>query len=142
MSGSGPTPMALGPFRFRAHGFGFGDIQRQTDTAWAEIETAGQWNALQWTGPRSDQITINGVLFPHEWGGLGTLEAMRLAATSGVPLMLVNLGGLIFGRYAIQSIEEDGSHHDRVGTPRKKTWSIVLKRMPLRLSVLSAFGVG
>ncbi len=68
---SGPVTMALGPFMFRSHGFGYTDVSRKLDTTWAEIETAGRLNALQWTGPRSEVVTINGVLFPAEWGGTG-----------------------------------------------------------------------
>ncbi len=93
MTWAGPVTMALGPFMFRAHGFGYTGVGRKLDTTWAEIETAGRLNALQWTGPRSEVVTINGVLFPQEFGGAATLEGVRLAAKSGMPLMLVSLGG-------------------------------------------------
>ena len=138
---SGPVTMALGPFMFRAHGFGYTDVRRQLDTTWAEIETAGRLNALQWTGPRSEAITISGVLFPAEWGGSGTLEGVRLAAKNGIPLMMVSLGGMVFGSHAIQKIDEDRSYHDRFSVPGKIAYAIELKRIGSGYSLLSLLGV-
>jgi phage protein U len=133
--------MALGPFMFRAHGFGYTDVSRKLDTTWAEIETAGRLNALQWTGPRSETITINGVLFPNEWGGSSTLEGVRLAAKNGIPLMLVSLGGLVFGSHAIQKVDEDRTVHDRLGTPGRNAYAIEVKRIGSGISLLSSLGV-
>jgi phage protein U len=132
--------MALGPFMFRAHGFGYNGLGRKLDTTWAEIETAGRLNALQWTGPRSEAVTINGVLFPQEFGGIGTLEGARLAAKSGLPLMLVSLGGKVFGSHAIQKIDEDRGFHDRYGTPGRNAYTIEVKRIGAGFSLLSLLG--
>lgn len=138
---AGSVTMALGPFAFRAHGFGYTDVGRKLDTSWAEIETAGRLNALQWTGPRSETVSINGVLFPQEFGGATTLEGVRLAAKSGIPLMLVSLGGKVFGSHAIQKLDEDRSYHDRNGTPGRNAYSIELKRVGAGFSLLSLLGV-
>ncbi|AUQ89414.1 MULTISPECIES: phage tail protein [Phaeobacter] len=138
---AGPVTMALGPFAFRAHGFGYTDVGRKLDTSWAEIETAGRLNALQWTGPRNETVSINGVLFPQEFGGATTLEGVRLAAKSGIPLVLVSLGGRVFGSHAIQKVDEDRSYHDRNGTPGRNAYSIELKRVGAGFSLLSLLGV-
>ncbi|MBB5515755.1 hypothetical protein FHS89_001775 [Rubricella aquisinus] len=137
---SGPVTLALGPFMFRAHGFGFAGMARKLDTSWAEVETVGQLNDLQWTGPRSEIVTINGVLFPKEFGGATTLEGVRLAAKNGVPLMLVSLGGMVMGRHAIQKLDEDRSFHDRFGAPGRNAYTLELKRM--QSSVLDALRNG
>ena len=138
---AGPVTMALGPFMFHAHGFGYTGVGRKLDTSWAEIETAGRFNALQWTGPRSEVVTITGVLFPKEFGGAGTLESVRLAATSGVPLMLVSLGGKVFGSHAIQKVDEDRAFHDRFGAPGRNAYTIEVKRLGAGFSLLSLLGV-
>ncbi|AUR06978.1 phage tail protein [Phaeobacter inhibens] len=138
---AGPVTMALGPFAFRAHGFGYTDVGRKLDTSWAEIETTGRLNALQWTGPRNETVSINGVLFPQEFGGATTLEGVRLAAKSGIPLVLVSLGGKVFGSHAIQKVDEDRSYHDRNGTPGRNAYSIELKRVGAGFSLLSLLGV-
>jgi phage protein U len=110
------------------------------DTTWAEIETTGRLNALQWTGPRSETITITGVLFPAEWGGASTLEGVRLAANNGIPLMLVSLGGKVFGSHTIQKIDEDRTYHDRFGTPGRNAYTIEVKRIGSGFSLLSLLG--
>lgn len=133
--------MALGPFLFRSHGFGYTDVSRKLDTTWAEIEIAGRINALQWTGPRSEVVTINGVLFPSEWGGAATLEGVRLAAKNGIPQMLVSLEGKVFGSQAIQKVDEDRAFHDRFGAPGRNAYSIELKRVGSGFSLLSLLGV-
>lgn len=138
---SGPVTMALGPFMFHAHGFGYTDVSRKLDTTWAEIETVGRLNALQWTGPRSEVVTINGVLFPAAWGGSVTLEGVRLAAKNGIPLMLVSLGGMVFGSHAIQKVDEDRGYHDRYGAPGRNAYSIEVKRIGSGFSLLSLLGV-
>jgi phage protein U len=132
--------MALGPFVFQAHGFGFTGLQRKLDTSWAELETVGRMNALQWTGPRSEAVTVSGVLFPLEFGGQRSLEGIRLAAVNGVPLMLVSLGGAVFGRYAVQGVEEDRAFHDRRGAPRRNAYSLQLRKLTGGQSLFALFG--
>lgn len=106
------------------------------------METAGRFNDLQWTGPRSETVIINGVLFPQEFGGTVTLGAVRLAAKHGRRLMLVSLGGKIFGRHAIQKIEESQEYHNRHGLPGKVSYSIELRRASASASLLSRLGIG
>lgn len=138
---AGPVTMALGPFMFRAHGFGYSDVGRNLNTPWAELKTVGRPDALQWTGPTSETVKISGVLFPEEFGGLGTLEGLRLAARNGIPLFLVSLGGGIFGRQAIQRIEEERKYHTRRGLPRKNSYSIEVRKLGSGLSLSSLFGI-
>jgi phage protein U len=126
---------------FRAHGFGYTGVGRKLDTTWAEIETVGRLNDLQWTGPRTEVVTINGVLFPQEFGGAGTLEGVRLAAKSGMPLMLVSLGGKIFGSHAVQKVDEDRAFHDRYGTPGRNAFTIEVKRIGTGFSLPSLLGI-
>ncbi len=137
---AGPVTMALGAFMFRAHGFGYTDLERTLDTSWAELNTAGRLNALQWTGPKSDVVVIKGVLFPKAFGGTTTLEGVKLAAKNGVPLMLVSLGGRIFGRYAIQKVTDAGTLHDRNGTPLRDAYTLELKRSSGGISLRSLIG--
>ena len=87
---SGPTPMALGAFAFEAHGFGFQGLQRRVQTPWADVAVAQTLNQQQWTGPTSEEVTINGVVFQVEFGGQGSLDGIVAAANAGVPLMLVS----------------------------------------------------
>jgi phage protein U len=89
---------------------------------------AGGLNSLQFTGGESDSLTIKGVLFPHEFGGLESLVGLRNAAEAGTPLMFVNLAGQIFGLHVIESVDEDRSLLDRNGRPMRDAYSLSLKR--------------
>ncbi|WP_107992062.1 phage tail protein [Breoghania corrubedonensis] len=125
---AGPTGMALGGFAFEALGFSYEDVGRTLSTPWAKQAVAQRFDALQWTGPGEDEIEIKGAIFPQEFGGTASLEGLRQAAQTGVALMMVSLGGTIFGYHTIQSISEDRSYHDAFGQPRKNAYRIKLLR--------------
>lgn len=125
-----PTPMALGPFMFESLSFGYTGIRRNLSTRWADIATVGGLNSLQWTGGDDDTVEIGGVIFPHEFGGLGNLEGLRGAAMSGAVLSLVSLGGNVYGMFVVEGVSEDQSYHDALGQPRKDVFRIRLKLYP------------
>lgn len=143
---AGPTPMTLGHYAFQALGFSYQDLARHLDTPWAKIEVCGRMEALHWTGPTSETITIKGVLFPEEWGGLGTLEGARRAAKAGAVLPLITGDGAILGRFVIEGIEEDRSAHDALGRPRRDAYSIKLRAISGSgggaLGILSGLALG
>jgi len=134
---SGPVPMALGPFKFKAHGLGFTEMERKLDATWAELETAGRLNALQWTGPTSEVITIKGVAFPAEFGGEGTLNGIKMSARLGVPQILLSGGGRIYGLHAIEGVDEEGGYYDRKGAPARVGYSLKLRKIGFGFSLLS-----
>ncbi len=124
----GPSPMALGPHTFEALGFAFTDISEDVDTPWREVEVAMRAEVLQWLGPKNDQFTIKGALFPEEFGGLDTLDALKRDAKAGLPMMMVTRDGTIHGLMAVQKITAERSAMKGDASPRKVTYSIVLKR--------------
>ncbi len=121
-------PMALGPFGFHALRLGYSGLMRDLGTRWAEIQTVGGLNRLQWTGGDGDAITIDGVVFPEAFGGLAALEGIRAAALSGQVLPLVTLAGNVYGMQVIEGVSEDQSYHTRFGLPRKDEYRIYLRR--------------
>ncbi|MEI9428745.1 phage tail protein [Mesorhizobium sp. Cs1299R1N3] len=127
---SGPVTMSLGPYAFEALGFGYTDVGRNLDVPWVDIPVASGFNPLQFTGPKSDSVTIKGVLFPIALGGAAGLEGIRKAGIAGKPLMLVSLGGKIFGNYVVEGVKEDRTYHDRRGTPGQNSYEISLKYYP------------
>jgi phage protein U len=137
---AGPVVMALGPFKFEAHGFGLTDMKRKQNTSWAEIEVAARLNPLQWTGPSSETISISGVLFPAEFGGEGTLEGLRLSARIGIPQILVSSGGKVFGLQAIEKIEDDRGYMNREGAPHRIGYTLELKKIGFGFSLFSLLG--
>lgn len=123
-------PMALGPFMFHSLRAGYRSLGRDLSTRWADIQTVGGLNRLQWTGGDDDTVMIEGVMFPEEFGGLATLEGIRNAALSGAVLPLITLAGNVFGMYVVEMVSEDQSFHDSLGRPRKDVFRIGLKRFP------------
>lgn len=123
--------MMLGPFAFEVLGFGYEDVQRRTSTPWVDIQVAQSLNQQQWTGPTSEEVTIKGVLFTHEFGGQAQLDGIISAANAGEPLMFVSgdtAEGRIHGIFTIQSVDEDRSFHDAAGEARRNSYSLKLKR--------------
>ncbi|MEW6258114.1 MAG: phage tail protein [Pseudomonadota bacterium] len=128
MAGPGPVTLGLGGFVFTAMGFGYQDIERRHSAPWASLEVVGRPEALQWLGPKSDEITISGVLFPAEFGGLGTLEGLHRAMDGGLPLMFVSRAGRIYGRHVLEEISENRTYHLVDGLPMRLGYSLSLRR--------------
>lgn len=124
----GPTPIALGPYHFQALGFHMTDLTRDLQTPWAEIDVAMRFDALHWTGPKSDAVTIKGVLFPQEFGGLASLNGIAAAARAGRPLTLVTGAGDVGGHFVVVSVSEDWGFIDARGRPHRDAYQIQLRR--------------
>ena len=138
---SGPVAMALGAFAFESHGFGYDALTRRINTPWADQEVVQGLNQQQWTGPTSEEVTIRGVLFPVEFGGMGSLDGIIAAANSGQALMLVSgsgAQGVIHGSFTVQSVDEDRSLHTAAGIPMRNAYAIMLKRYGRSAGVLSS----
>ena len=103
----------------------------------------GREPALQYTGPDTQSITIEGVIYPHFKGGLRQVEMMRLKAGIGAPLMMVDGLGWVWKRWVIMRVEERKSHFLRDGAPRKIEFSLTLQSYgPDGGGILSAIGGG
>lgn len=121
-------PMCLGPFMFHSLRFGYKGLRRDLSTKWASINTVGGLNRLQWTGGDEDTSSIEGVLFPHEFGGLAVLEGLRGAASVGAVLPLITLAGNVYGLHVVEGVSEDQTYHTKLGQPRMDVYRIQLKR--------------
>ena len=124
---SGPSPMSLGGIAFQAMGFGYTDLSRNLATPHAALEVANAFEVLQWTGPKSEDITIKGAVFPEAWGGMDSLEALRARAKAGRVMTLATADGTIRGSYVIEGIDDEHTVIDARGTPRKASYTIKLK---------------
>lgn len=76
----------------------------------------------QWTGPTSDEVTIQGVLFPEEFGEQSQLDGIVAASMAGTEMMLVSrdaMEGAIRSMFTVQSVEKDQSYHDARGAAER-----------------------
>jgi hypothetical protein len=120
--------MALGGFVFRALGFSFDAQGRGLETPWSEIEVAGRFDTLQWTGPKAETFSIKGVIFDPEFGGQESLDGIRQSAMAGQPLMLVTRAGRVMGLHVVLSVKEDRSYIRASGQASLNRYDIELKR--------------
>lgn len=125
----GPTPLSLGDYAFVSLGFSFNEMGFDLQTPSADVEVAGRMDALHWCGPKSEQRTIKGVLFPAEFGGEDSLQGLAAAAKRGEVMPLVTGGGDILGNYRVISITHEQTAITARGGARKLSYTITVRRI-------------
>lgn len=119
--------MGLGLFRFGLKGAAYQTFRRSAAFRWEKLDRVGRAPALQFLGPDADEITLEGVIYPHFKGGLHQVELMRLRARTGLPMMLVDGLGWVWDRWVITNVEETKSVFLANGAPRKIEFSLTLQ---------------
>lgn len=119
--------MALGAFRFGVNRANYQSFTRSAAWRWEPQDRLGRNPALQFLGPGTDEITLQGVIYPHFKGGLRQVELMRLVANAGQPLILVDGLGWVWDRWVIASVEETKTLFLADGAPRKIEFTVGLK---------------
>lgn len=118
--------MALGGFRFGVNRANYQVFARAAAWHWEAQDRVGRRPALQFLGPGSDEITLEGTIYPHFKGGLRQVELMRLVADQGQPLILVDGLGWVWDRWVITAVEERKSLFLSDGAPRKIEFTAAL----------------
>lgn len=121
--------MCLGQFVFELQTAPYQSFQRQAGWRHPASARVGLRPARQYIGPDDESITISGVLLPEFTGGVMALDELRTMAEAGEAYVLVDGGGLLYGRWVIESMDETGTVFFRDGTPRKIDFSLALKRV-------------
>lgn len=119
--------MALGAFRFGVNRASYQSFTRAAAWRWEAQDRLGRRPALQFLGPGIEEITLEGEIYPHFKGGLRQVEMMRLVASAGQPLMLVDGLGWVWDRWVITSIEETKTVFLADGAPRKIEFNVTLQ---------------
>ncbi len=119
--------MGLGVFRFGISNGAYQTLRRTAPYRWGKVERIGRMPALQYLGPDTQDLGIEGVIYPHFKGGLRQVELMRAKAGTGAPHMMVDGLGFVFHRWVITSVEERKSHFLRDGAPRKIEFALNLQ---------------
>ncbi len=119
--------MALGSFRFGMTNGAYQTFSRSAGYRWNRVERIGREPALQYLGPDTQEVTIEGVIYPHFKGGLRQVDLMRLKAGTGLPMMMVDGLGFVWKRWVIVRVEARMSQFLRDGAPRRIGFSLSLK---------------
>lgn len=131
--------MIFGVFPFSISTASYDQLQRSTNYQWASQSRLGSTKgkrlgiggpAYQFIGPGDESLSLNGTIFPQYKGITSrlSLNALRLQASTGLPLPLVTTGGLLIGRYITESIQETDSLFFNDGAPKKIEFTLSLKR--------------
>ena len=122
------TMLQLGNYRFTLQTAAYQQLSHTHSFRWASQARLGQRPAQQYVGPGKEQMTLDGVIYPHCHGGMGQVSAMRQQASKGEPLVLVAGTGDVWGQWVIEQIVETWSHCDRQGLPKKIGFRVQLTR--------------
>lgn len=135
--------MMLGPYPFMLETAAYQQLRRSASWRWAEQARIGRKPAQQYLGAGADEISLDGEILPHWKGGSGQVDLMRLQASLGKPLILLEgYGGIVLGRYVITRIEETKSELLADGAPRLIAFSVTLKEYGADQGGLSALSLG
>lgn len=114
----------------------FDSFSRDTNFTWTEQQRVQRDPAQQFTGPGSDNITVDGILYPHMFGGPATLEQLRIIGTMGQPHPIIryvtNTG------FTAAGPSPDGVYVAGAYMVGRKTW--VLKRVQDKESSINSQG--
>lgn len=119
--------MGLGAFRFSLQTAAYQTLTRSDEYRWETMERIGRSPAMQFVGPGSTTITLEGTIYPHFYSGFAQIDEMRASASAGLPLPLVSGHGRIFGLYVIMKVDETQTIFFSNGAPRKQEFVLELK---------------
>lgn len=121
------TMLALGTFRFGVNRACYQTLSRRAAYRWEKLDRAGRAPASQFLGRDAEEISLEGVIYPHFKGGLRQVEAMRVVAGLGQPMILVDGLGWVFQKWVILGVEERKSVFMADGAPRRIDFSLHLR---------------
>lgn len=119
--------MALGGLRFGVNRAAYQSFSRSVGWRWEQVNRIGRQPAQQFLGPGADEITLEGVIYPHFKGGLRQIELMRALAASGQPMILVDGLGWVWERWVITDVEETKTLFLADGAPRRIEFTVTLR---------------
>ncbi|AYO82677.1 phage tail protein [Methylobacterium brachiatum] len=119
---------------------GYETLSRDSSYTWVPQGRLNAPLAMQYVGPGQDIIVIEGRCFPHFFGGLATLEAIRQSAAAGKPQTLIKyypaelpdgtraqgITAQIVGEYVVMRVRQGEKHISGAGIAHQVDFSIEL----------------
>lgn len=120
--------LALGPHIFSIAPLSYQRLETTVEAKWPAISRFGTAPGRQFTGLGEDPITISGLMFPHELGGLAELDALRASVRAAKPVLMVGWAGAtaarVLGEVVLLKVTDTAERIDRQGQPRKVSYDI------------------
>ena len=123
---SAPPLFQLGDFQFSLPNGAPQSLDWSAEYRWEEQGRLLRDPALQFLGPGTQSITLDGVLFPGFSGRQSTMEQLRSVARQGQPLMFSDGTGRVYGKWAIKQVRESRSVFMAGGLARKIDFTVEL----------------
>ena len=125
---AGFVMMRLGSFSFGINTAAYDSLSRSAEYKWPAQERFSQHDALQYTGPGTETISLSGVILTAYRGGTGQLDILRRLASQGRPQLLVSGLGDVLGRWVIERVEETQTTFAAAGIPRRQDFTLQLRK--------------
>jgi uncharacterized protein len=116
----------LGSFQFNLQEGSPREVERQLSWRWPQQDRIGRKPAVQYLGPDGDQITLDGVLYPGQFGKQGTIDDLRKIADEGKPVTFTDGLGRVYPRMVITSIRESRSALMDNGAARRIAFTVTI----------------
>lgn len=130
MTLSAPDPEAVDAdqrrLRFAVGSAAFEEMTRSITMRWPSQPLIGRRPVLQGTGVEEETLEIKGVVFPHIWGGLGQVEAIRQACLIQRPRLMTDGLGNVWGHWVLKALEEQRKHFTVEGAPLRQEYRLKL----------------
>lgn len=121
--------LSIGMFIFGIDRPTYQELQRRRDWKWEGSPRFGARDALQFTGPGDDTITINGLLVPEIGaGGYADIEKLCEMADSGEIQDVVLGDGTVLGQFVIVAVDDREQDIMLGGRARLYDFAVDLRR--------------
>lgn len=120
--------MSLGLFVFALETVPYQQLQQHMAWRLPSNSRIGKRPSHQYLGPDDETITLSGVLMPELTGGDTALSMLKLMADQGKSWPLIEGTGMIYGFYAIESIDTTRSEFFSDGKASRIEFTLTLKR--------------
>jgi hypothetical protein len=120
--------LMVGPVMFEVQPFNMDAHTHSHESTFAEKPVVGARSPLEWVGEGQETWTVRGKVFPHRFGGMGSLALLYQARAAGLPQYMMRGDGILMGWVVIERVNEQSSHLDAGGVGRMIEFDIALRR--------------
>ncbi|MEX3924416.1 phage tail protein [Paraburkholderia sp. BR10936] len=117
----------LSGFNFSLNTAVYQSMRRSTQYVWGEQSRFGQRAARQFVRVGDDTLTLPGVIYPEWKGSSSAMGVLRKMGSAGIPYLMMDAQGYVYGRWTIESVEETKSEFAAFNQPKKIEFVVTLK---------------
>lgn len=120
--------MSLGPIVFDLVS-NIQEVETDSEAVFAVHEVVNSAPVYEGMGEGEVRITLDGVIHPEHWGGLGTLAAIDAARAGQIPLPLMRGNFIPIGWVIVEGFNASEAHLNHRGLGREIKFSVDLLKV-------------